>query len=206
MSEVVETGSELLQKMSDCQEYPRWIELIALIDLDPLGIDMIEYSRVFTAVMEYKKKALKSLVKEEPEIYWITVNPKPEAELEIILKCLQNFCSRKAVRDYHYSIEQRGETEQELGKGIHSHLLVKWDRKQNKYVKQFLIESVKRIVGNHNNNILNIRRITSNIYQDKLDYLNGLKWDKDKDLKIKFDKVFREKNNILCIYKKNADE
>jgi hypothetical protein len=172
------------------------------MDTDPLKVDINEYSEVFTSVMEFKKKMLRSLVKEEPEIYWITVNPKPDVDLDIILKSIQNFCHRKAVRDYQFSIEQRGETEEEIGKGIHSHILLKWERKQNKYIKQFLIESVKRLVGNYSSSIINIRRITSDIYQDKLDYLNGLKWDKEKDQKIKMDKLFREKNNILCIYKK----
>lgn len=204
MSEAFETGSVVPQEWSGCQKYERWIELSALLDTVPLEVDINEYSQVFSAVMEHKKKYLKSLVKEEPEIYWITVNPMPEAKLDIILKSLQNFTNRKAVRDYHYTIEQRGESEHEIGKGMHAHLLLKWDRRQNKYVKQFLIESCKRIVGNYSHNILNIRRITPDIYQDKLDYLQGKKWDKDKDLKIKFDKVFRDKNNILDIYKKNA--
>lgn len=206
MSEQFERGSELNQEWSGCQKYPRWLEITESMDTDPLSVDISEYAEVFNEVMRHRKQYLLSQIKEEPEIYWITVNPKPEAQLEIIMKSIQNFCNRKAVRDYHYTVEQRGESELEIGKGIHAHMLLKWDRKHNKYVKQFLIESCKRIVGNHNNNILNIRRITPDIYQDKLDYLNGLKWDKDKDLKIKFDKIFREKNNILCIYKKNADE
>lgn len=204
MSEAFEAGSGLNQDWSGCQKYPRWLEIIETMDTEPLKVDITEYALVFDEVMSFRKKQLKSQIKEEPEIYWITVNPKPEATLEIILKSIQNFCNRKAVIDYHYTLEQRGESEHEIGMGIHAHLLLKWHKGQNKYVKQFLIESCKRIVGNHSNNILNIRRITSDIYQDKLDYLHGLKWDKDKDLKIKFDKLFREKNNILDIYKKNA--
>lgn len=204
MSEAFETGSGFFQEWSGCQRYPRWLEIAEQMDTEPLMVDINEYAEVFNEVMTFRKNQLRSQIKEEPEIYWITVNPKPEAPLEIIMKSIQNFCNRKAVRDYHYSIEQRGESEQEIGKGIHAHLLLKWDKKQNKYVKQFLIESCKRIVGNHSNNILNIRRITPDIYQDKLDYLNGLKWDKEKDLKIEFDKIFRQRNNILCIYKKDA--
>lgn len=202
-------GSEVSQVTSDwsgCKEYPRWLEISQQIDSDPLSVDIDEYALVFNAVIDFKKKRLRAQVLEEPEIFWITVNPKPDVDIQLVLKCILNFCKRKAVKDYHFSIEQRGESEEEIGKGVHSHILVKWDRKQNKYVKQFLIESVKRLVGNYSNAILNIRRITFDIYQDKLDYLNGLKWDKEKDIKIHFDKIYRERNNILCIYKKSDDE
>lgn len=205
-SEQFERGLGIPQISSESQEYSRFMELSDLLDRDPLSIDINEFNEVFTRVMNEKKVRLRSEKKEEPEIYWITINAKPEAELQVILKSVQNFCNRKAVRDYNYTIEQRGESELEIGKGIHCHLLLKWERKQIKYVKQFLIESCKRIVGSHSNNILNIRRITPDVYQDKLDYLAGKKWDKEKDLKLKYDKIFREKNNILCIYKKDADE
>jgi len=206
MSEDFETGSDNNQNSSEGQILLRFKELSDLLERDPLTVDINEFNEIFTRVMNEKKKRLRSLVKVEPEIYWITVNPKPGVELPIIMKTIHNFCNRKAVIDYHYTFEQRGESELELGKGIHCHMLILWNKKQNKYLKQFLKESCGRIVGSTNNNILNIRRITSDIYQDKLDYLEGKKWDKEKDLKIKMDKFFREKNNILCIYKKNADE
>jgi len=204
--EEFETGSVPNQIESESQILGRFRELSEILERDPLTVDINEFNEVFTRVMNEKKKHLRSLVKVEPEIYWITVNPKPGVELPIIMKTVQNFCNRKAVIDYHYTYEQRGESEQELGKGIHCHMLILWNKKQNKYLKQFLKESCGRIVGSTNNNILNIRRITPDVYQDKLDYLNGLKWDKEKDEKIKMDKIFREKNNILCIFKKHADK
>lgn len=206
MLENSSNGSVIDQIWSGCQEYPRWLEISHQIDSEPLLVDIDEYARIFAAVMVHKRKRLREQVQETPEIYWITVNPKPDVDIQLVLKCVLNFCKRKAVKDYHFSIEQRGESEEEIGKGIHSHILVKWDRKQNKYVKQFLIESVKRLVGNYSPAILNIRRITSDIYQDKLDYLDGKKWDEEKDIKIKWDKIYRERNNILCIYKKSDDE
>lgn len=201
MSENIDTESVTNQDESVGQEYSRYQELSKLLDRDPLLVDINEFNEVFDNFIKSRKLQLRAAIKEEPEIYWVTVNPKPEAQLDLIMKCIHNFCARKAVKDYHYSFEQRGETLSECGKGIHCHILLKWDKRQNKYVKQFLIESCKRIVGSHSSSILNIRRITSNVYQDKLDYLHGKKWDKEKDDKIKIDKIFREKNNIFDIYK-----
>lgn len=151
-------------------------------------------------------KAKKSVIKPVEELYWITINPKPEADLEIFLKLLNNFVKRKPVCSYMYNIEQRGETEADAGKGFHSHLLIGWDKKQNKYIRQFCITTFKRVVGYPSDQIINIRRITKDIYQDKIDYLNGKKWDVEKDNKIIVDIIFRKKNNLSLIYKNDLSQ
>nr|UTM74972.1 replication-associated protein [Tick-associated circular DNA virus] len=133
--------------------------------------------------------------------YWITINPKPDADLKVFMKLLENFVKRKPVLNYQYNIEQRGETEADVGKGFHSHLLITWAKNQNKYIRQFCNTTFKRVVGYPNENVINIRRITDDIYNDKVAYLRGDKWDAEKDTKIKYDLIFRNKNNILDIYK-----
>lgn len=133
--------------------------------------------------------------------YWITINPKPDADLKVFMKLLENFVKRKPVLNYMYNIEQRGETEDDQGKGFHSHLLITWAKNQNKYIRQFCITTFKRVVGYPSEQIINIRRITKDIYEDKVQYLLGNKWDKEKDVKVKQDYIFRKKNNILDIYK-----
>lgn len=198
----LEKSQAVVSKLSGSQIYQSYLELSERLDQGDLTLDMDAFAIAFDGVMKLKKTAIRELVLEEPELYFITVNPKPDITLDALLKHVHNFCSRKSVRDFYYSIEQRGETEETMGTGIHSHILLKWNKKENKYIKQFLFESCKRIVGSNIPQILNIRRITQNVYQDKLDYLNGIKWDSEKDLKIKYDIKYREKNKISPLYKK----
>jgi len=167
------------------------------LERDKSYINPIEYY----TLLKKAKRALPPM----HEFYWITINPKPEASLQRFIALLNNFVKRKPVLDYVYNIEQRGETESDNGKGFHSHLLIKWVKAQNKYVKQFCVSTFKSVVGYPSEQIINIRRISPDIYNDKLAYLNGLKWDPDKDAKIVQDIIFRKKNNILELYKKHGD-
>lgn len=151
---------------------------------------------------EARKAFFKSL--KDPlkvDYFFITVNPKPGTDLQIFLKLLHNFCKRKPVVDYVYNIEQRGETEEDCGKGIHSHMLITWDNSLSGKIRQYLGETFKRVIGSNNNNIININKIPKEYVLDKMDYLEGLKWDIEKDTKIKIDKIFRDKNKISFLYK-----
>lgn len=155
---------------------------------------------------KFLRSAKRALVKPAVEWYFITINPKPEADLKIFMKLLTNFVKRKPVSHWFYNIEQRGETVADAGRGFHSHLLVAWDKKQNKYLRQFCIATFKRVIGKPNDHNINIRRIGPELVQDKLDYLNGEKWDVEKDEKLEIDKIFRLQNNISILYKNALPE
>jgi hypothetical protein len=154
--------------------------------------------------VEYRiyRESLKPTI--EPHYFFITVNPKPDVKLDLFMKLLVNFCKRKPITDYIYTIEQRGETIEEVGKGFHAHILVSWDPAMSKRVRQFCGETFKRVIGSNNNHIININKIPKEYFKDKIDYMTGLKWDPEKDQKLKIDKIFREQNNILLLYKNDS--
>lgn len=163
-----------------------------------------EFSLEVEALIERTEKDILNKKFMKVDYYFITVNPKPDIKLDVFLKHINNFIKRKPVINYYYTIEQRGESEAECGKGFHSHILVYWDQKMSKKVRQYAGESFKRVIGANNNHIININKIPKEYLQDKLDYMNGLKWDPEKDLKLKIDILFREKNNLLLLYKKDG--
>lgn len=152
-------------------------------------------------------KNARELLKPQPEVdfFFITVNPKPGITLDFLHKHIKNFITRKPVKNYLYNFEQRGESEEKVGEGLHCHMLITWERAASRRVRQFVSESFKRCVGANNNNILNIHKITGEMYVDKLEYLQGKKWDADKDDKIKMDRSFRQKNNLIDIYTKDGE-
>lgn len=148
-------------------------------------------------------KEYRNSLKEPTKVdyYFITVNPKPDVKLDIFLKLLANFVKRKPITDYVYTIEQRGETIEDCGKGFHAHILVSWDQSMTKRVRQFAGETFKRVIGSNSNKIININKIPKEFWKDKIDYMLGIKWDAEKADKLKIDKIFREKNKISILYK-----
>jgi len=167
---------------------------------------MEHHTDVLPELQETVDICRKKLIGEKPKqvFYFLTVNPKPDVKLEFFQKQICNFIKRKPISDWAYSIEQRGETIETMGKGFHAHFLLTWESKSAGKIRQYAGESFKRCIGSNTNNIVNINKIDDTMYQDKMDYLNGLKWDTEKDEKIKIDILFRAKNNISCIYKKDG--
>nr|UOF79429.1 rep protein [Cressdnaviricota sp.] len=153
--------------------------------------------------IEYVLKHYRAGVDTETKSYFVTVNPKEKTELSVLQKLLTNFLKRRIIKDYIYSYEQRSETMEDIGKGLHIHMLIKVQSDKSKYLRQYLGESFKRVIGYNNNNIINIRHITKDMIEDKISYIKGYKWDKEKDKKILIDKEFRKNNNLLEFYLKS---
>lgn len=145
-------------------------------------------------------KRLKGSMDKGGNWFFITVNPKEGTELTRFIDKLNKFSIRKFIRYYYYNIEQRGESEDQLGKGIHSHILINTLLKKSK-VTQYLQESFVNFVGNVRNiHQLNIILIPQSWVEDKKEYIKGNKWDEGKESKLDMDKIFRQKNNLNIYY------
>lgn len=138
---------------------------------------------------------------ERSNLFFVTINFKPESTVHSILAVMSKLAARSFVKRYAYNIEQRGETVEEMGKGIHSHFLIATDINQS-HLEKYIFSSVRTMVGNKRH--VDVRKYSMSLWNDKLDYIKGLKWDSDKDLKIEVDNLFREKNNIDFFYTNGA--
>lgn len=134
-------------------------------------------------------------------MYFVTLNPRPDVPLEKLCSVVEKISRRKFIEKIYYTFEQRGEDIDSLGSGIHSHMLF-FSTNSFGQVKRDLQNTCKSIVGNPMH--VDVRLYTSEMYEDKLDYLRGVKWDPDKESKIEMDKLFRIKNNLESIYIINA--
>lgn len=129
------------------------------------------------------------------KIVWVTVNPKPDISLESFKARVDNYLKRKFVLNPLYRYEQRGETEEELGRGFHVHILFdKSDQISPAQIIKYTQNSFKYITGNSKH--IDIKIYPYEYRKEKEDYLNGIKWDKEKEEKLKIDKLFREKNGL----------
>lgn len=133
---------------------------------------------------------------------WITVSPNPSVKFLDFKKKIDQTANRKMFSNFYYTFEQRASTIQELGKGFHSHMLLKRDMKykQNKVIKN-LKNSFKNITNTDNHQIFNFHWCPEEYLTDKIEYMSGTKTGKDKDKKQLMDIVFRQKNNLKEYYK-----
>ena len=140
--------------------------------------------------------------------YWITINPPYEDKdpYEVatdILKRTQKLVKSKGVFQASWVIEQTGETEEELGKHPHIHLLI-----QRNITNQMGEPSrLKAHIERHLQKIGNCNKIkpchVDNV-DGRLKYLLGQKSDSSKSKMLQMDKIFREKLKAKPIYYKDA--
>lgn len=134
-------------------------------------------------------------------MFFATINFKPDIGIDTVLSAAYKVSSRSFVKKYAYSIEQRGESEETMGNGIHIHFLFTTDTNRSHVVK-YLYSSLKEYVGNPRH--VDVREYPLSYWDDKISYIKGDKWDDEKTLKVETDRLFRKKNNIEQYYTSNA--
>ena len=139
---------------------------------------------------------------------WLTVNPNPNVKFEDFKKKITDAANRKMFNDFLYVFEQRGQHKEEIGKGFHSHLLLKRDMKykQNKIIKN-LKNSFKKITNVENHDIFNFHWCPEEYLDDKRHYiLDQNKIGVEKTSKQLMDILFRQNKNLKEYYKWSVEE
>jgi len=132
---------------------------------------------------------------------FITINPKPDVSLGDFREKVEKFCERNMFTEYRYVLEQRSETEADMGKGFHAHILLK----RNLDYKPYKIgvntkNTFKTLAKVDNPQILNIQHIGADFAKDKDEYMTGVKTGENKDKKQAIDVLWRKENNIESVY------
>lgn len=132
---------------------------------------------------------------------FITVNPPPSYNLKDFLNTIQKTIKKNWIEGYLYVIEQRGEKEEEIGKGFHTHILIKLiDHKRKSQIDREIKNTWKNILDVDNYHILNIKYIDDDEQKRKQKYMLTQKSEEIKHLKQKYDIIFRQKENLQKFY------
>lgn len=132
---------------------------------------------------------------------FITVNPPPTLKLDIFINTINKTLSKNWIDGYVYVLEQRGENEEELGKGFHSHMLIKLTHhKKQSEINREIKNTWKKILDIDNYHILNIKFIDNDEQLRKQKYILGVKSEEIKHLKQKMDIIWRLNNSIKPYY------
>jgi len=135
---------------------------------------------------------------------WLTVNPKPKTDPLKFFSLLHKFANRKMFTEYYYVIEQRGTTEETIGKGFHSHLLLK---RHLNYKPSIVIKNSKNTFKHmtrvDNDEVFFHKWCPQDYLADKLIYMTENKGE-EKSLKQKYDIPFRKKYSLKNLYQSIA--
>lgn len=140
---------------------------------------------------------------------FFTYNFKPEITLGQAIVMMKDIINKKWLQnnEYYYCYEQRGTSIETMGDGLHVHLLFKKpDGKSPQHCKNECWNVFKKFCDLEPKLIFekHFKFIPECWKADKIDYISGTK-NKDPDgsktVKVKFDKIYREKNNLKELYR-----
>lgn len=130
------------------------------------------------------------------KIFWITINPPSNIDVRKFINRVHSSTECPYMPNMRYTFEQRGETLDEMGKGLHVHILVD---KKPKYSPKNIINNLSSFFKLDKPSI-DVRVYPAHFRQDKIEYLSGNKDDKSKNLKLEIDKKFRAHYSLNTIY------
>jgi hypothetical protein len=135
---------------------------------------------------------------------FITVNPDPKCKLQaFVTTVLKRALTKKWITKAYAAFEQRGETQEEAGKGFHVHILLHRGGKSRSQMMKEFKSTFKGLcaLGNPKTegSILNLKAIDDRLVQSKVDYMLGRKTDV-KMAKVQIDRWWRQQLGLQPVY------
>jgi len=152
--------------------------------------------RRIAQMREITKRNNEELIK---EWYFLTINPAPDKRLPDFIKAINKALSKRWITYYIYVIEQRGESEAELGKGFHTHIIFNKGIKNCKVIKE-MANSFRHMCDTSNFHLFNLKNIGDEEKRRKIEYITGMKADEEKHLKQQMDIIFRQREKLKSYY------
>nr|WPR18766.1 MAG: replication polyprotein [Owegonang virus 25] len=134
---------------------------------------------------------------EKSDTFMVTVNAKSDVDLKTFTATTDKWVKQKYIQSAEYTYEQRGDTPETTGKGIHVHAIVKTDTNKADFIKR-VANTFKACIGS--TQAVDVRPIPKKLLEDKRAYLRGVKTH-EKMAKVNMDKIWRGLNNLLDLYK-----
>lgn len=182
------------------------------------GISDKIYIKDANHLMEELNKFNKPKREPKYEDYFITITTESDKDPKIFIRDVKKLFQIAVIHKGYLVFEQRGESLDEIGKGVHAHMLVSRDPLKythSKFSERFLTKLVKLKINKTYNSkkqllLLKNKECSQFSYQNikkptvikKLEYITGQK-NQEKLLKVKFDQLFRKKYKIEKIIKKS---
>ncbi len=173
------------------------------------SVDLREFEELKTKLYEKYGYDAKServynkthIIKKVYTHLFLTINPPPKMRLNDFINKIYKTLSKNWIEGYLFVIEQRGENIEEIGKGFHTHILIKilGQKKQSEITRE-IKNTWKKELDIDNYHILNIKYIDDDEQIRKQNYILGTKTETHKHLKQKHDIIYRNENKLEKYY------
>lgn len=132
-------------------------------------------------------------VSTKPPFILLTINPRPDIDLETLKKYIGKFIRKKSITTYFYVYEVRTEST-----GLHCHILLGYEAKPYDF-KRSAKSTFKHVCDSSNPACLNFKFIEENTLQLKVNYLLGQKKDSKKQ-GVTYSEKYRIDNKLEPFY------
>lgn len=162
----------------------------------------VEEINLFTEIKEMRSK-VDEKAKKYTKYMWLCCNPNPLVTFDEFMKIVRKAMTKSWLTDSHYLwvIEQRGETEDEAGKGFHFHaLFVKPDNKKYCEVIREMASTFNKATDTSCISFYRLQGVSEEEFKRKIGYITALKADDKKHLKQSIDRLWRPKVGLEQYY------
>lgn len=133
---------------------------------------------------------------------FLTVNPEPTITLKMFRDICEKAISKVWINNYIYVIEQRGNNDEEIGRGFHAHFIIDKEEKKHHEAVRELKNTFKKVCDVSYSCVFNIRNIKVEQLSRFIKYICGIKAQEFKQPKQLIDVKFRDINHIAAYYAK----
>ncbi len=147
----------------------------------------------------------KKLAEKAQDFFLITINPKEEFwtgdKFNYLFNLALKLPNYKWVKEIYWFFEQRGETAEDMGKGVHIHFVLTKHKTERRRLIDNMTSCFGAVCGEPFINTINIKNKRVEWLQDTLnEYLIEQKKDSDKINKVETDAVWREEMTLKNMY------
>lgn len=157
-------------------------------------------------INDYERKKDEETVKSD--YCFITLSPDPAKNVSLceFKKTVEKASKKSFIKKSLYVIEQRSDTEENMGSGMHCHMLINKGDYRMSHMKREFKQTFKNMIDCDNPGPFNFKLCKEKDLQKRQTYMLGDKKDEAKQLKQIIDKKWRVKCNIEEYYGEKFDE
>jgi len=164
-----------------------------------LDTEHARLEKAFDIGLTYYEMAKRKMKRESSDRwYMLTVRPPPGTNIKTLVHTTETFVNawKADWQEYEYCYEQKGETEADMGKGCHVHMLIRTDKAN--YYPSHILRDAKRAWPYVAANCIQVDTLV-NVAKAKA-YVRGTKNHADKEASAALDPVWRAQEGLLELY------
>lgn len=173
----------------------------ALADFTKKQYTEMLYAGQFDEISDKIRVIRELTMKNVDQCMWLTISPPPDCNaspvvlIRVLMKKVKAYCTAKLVKNSAWCFEQRGETEDDIGTGVHAHMIIEFHKKP---FKSDFDKKWKTLLKNTYNSRPNIHIQQLRLVPNRITYL--LKTKHKDTPRCQADDTWRQKYNIEPIY------